>query len=281
MVTFLYMSKRGAEKPLDYDNWDSPDEPPAPSVFEQADEATLKSRKMIHVSKKTQPITQSRRGIFKSLDAFGTIQTKSQSTSITSSPERETTDSSFLSKLATLNKEVSAWISKHVDEDPYCILTPIFNDYAKHLTSIESTKMESKTEKSYAPSFPPFSEITGVAPIVPNFTAIQSTSSGSNGFNFSFKPSMSSDLSSTTKPPTFSFGLSAANTSNSSSLSSNPPSFSFKADLNKPTENFTSIPGSFSTAPISNAEQGDEEEYVPPKPEVKEVKEEGSVYTVR
>ncbi|KAM7540119.1 hypothetical protein Aperf_G00000040430 [Anoplocephala perfoliata] len=304
------MSKRAAEKPLDYDHWDAPDEAPAQSAFEQADEATLKSRKLIHVSKKTQPITQSRRGIFRSLDAFGAVQTNPQSTPITSSPLQDT---DFLSKLAALNKEVSQWISKHVDEDPYCILTPVFDDYAKHLASIESAKTVSKTEKSCVPTFPPFSATTTIAPVVLNSTAPQSTtvtsiSSGSNGFNFSFKPSTSSDSSTTMKPPTFSFGLSAANASSSSTssdssttmkpptfsfglsaanassssaLSSNPPLFPLKSDLIKPAEKPTTTPGPLSTAPTSNTEEEDEEEFVPPKPEVKEIKEEGSVCTVR
>ena len=30
-----------------------------------------------------------------------------------------------------------AWIQKHVDDKPTCILTPVFEDYEKHLKRIE------------------------------------------------------------------------------------------------------------------------------------------------
>ncbi|VDL45082.1 unnamed protein product [Hymenolepis diminuta] len=286
------MSKRIADKPLDYDNWDAPDEPTAPPAFEQADEETLKKRKMIFVSKKLQSSTQSKRGIFKSLDVFDTPQTKSLSAFTTSSQKQESTDATFLSKLSILNKEVSAWISKHVAEDPHCILTPIFNDYEKHLGSIKSEKTE-KLDASLTTA------IASTTPIARKFTLPQPTSSSStflesNGFNFNFKPTTaSSDPSAPAKTPIFSFGLPPASSStNSSSLpATNPPLFSFKPDLTKTwTGHLTTAPFIFGAAPTStaasittlNTEQNvDEEEYVPPKPEVKEIKEEGSVYTVR
>ncbi|XP_069759561.1 nuclear pore complex protein Nup50 isoform X2 [Narcine bancroftii] len=40
-------------------------------------------------------------------------------------------------QLAALNCSVRDWITKHVNENPLCDLTPIFRDYEKHLTSIE------------------------------------------------------------------------------------------------------------------------------------------------
>nr|CDS29077.1 nuclear pore complex protein nup50 [Hymenolepis microstoma] len=288
------MSKRGADKPLDYDNWDAPDEPAAQPEFEQADEETLKKRKMIFVSKKLQSSTQAKRGIFKSLDAFATPQTNSTSISISSIQREEPTGPTFLSKLAILNKEVSSWISKHVTEDPHCILTPVFNDYEKHLASIKCEKTDSKSEISDIPSTDTAEKTTVHKLSFPQTTSSSSTSFGSNGFNFSFKPATtSSDHSASVKPPVFSFGLPPASSfSNGSSLSeANSPLFSFKSDLTKAsTTNLTSAPFTFGSASASTAatttsksEQnaGEEEEYVPPKPEVKEIKEEGSVYTVR
>lgn len=46
----------------------------------------------------------------------------------------------YFSNLKSLNTSVATWISQHVDENPYCILTPVFKDYEKHLANIERTK---------------------------------------------------------------------------------------------------------------------------------------------
>ncbi|VDN97503.1 unnamed protein product [Rodentolepis nana] len=281
------MAKRGADKPLDYDNWDAPDEPTAQSDFEQADEETLKKRKMIFVSKKLQSSTQSKRGIFKSLDVFATPQTNSMSVSTSSVQKEELTGPTFLSKLAILNKEVSSWISKHVTEDPHCILTPVFSDYEKHLASIRCEKTDEETEISDVPSTATIAKTSVQNNPFPHTTSNSSTSLASNGFSFNFKQATtSSDSSASAKPPIFSFGVPPASTfSNTSSFpSANPPLFSFKSDLTKSSSgNLTSAPFAFGSASTSTTEQiaNEEEEYVPPKPEVKEIKEEGSVYTVR
>ena len=33
---------------------------------------------------------------------------------------------------------MAKWIKEHVDSTPYCILTPIFADYEKHLKEIDT-----------------------------------------------------------------------------------------------------------------------------------------------
>lgn len=53
-----------------------------------------------------------------------------------------TTSPSYYSKLKSLNQSVSDWIKQHVDKNPLCILTPIFNDYEKYLKEIEKEKEE-------------------------------------------------------------------------------------------------------------------------------------------
>lgn len=45
--------------------------------------------------------------------------------------------SEYYAKLKGLNESVTQWIKKHVDTNPFCILTPIFCDYEKHLKAIE------------------------------------------------------------------------------------------------------------------------------------------------
>ncbi|KAF4532962.1 hypothetical protein B566_EDAN000650 [Ephemera danica] len=63
-------------------------------------------------------------------------ETKSSSTSTKSS--NGSTD--YFTQLQGLNISVSKWISQHVNENPCCILTPVFKDYEKHLANIEKLK---------------------------------------------------------------------------------------------------------------------------------------------
>ncbi|VDM18269.1 unnamed protein product [Hydatigera taeniaeformis] len=279
------MSKRVADKPLDYDNWDAPDEPVKPGVFEKADEATIKARNIIIARRKSgQPIAQSRRGLFKTLDVFGSPQSTPSPTLFITSSKSESQNDVYLAKLAVLNKEVSAWISKHVAADPYCILTPIFDDYAKHLSSIESPASDTITEKQATQSTAapaPISTSAGgcvapeaaVPPIQPVTTAATTTTT--NGFSFKFQTTTTTE-SVVSRPPLFQFGL--ASTTSSNSTSPNTQMFSFASAPVKQAENSDSAT---TTNAALGIDQGDEEEYIPPKPEVREIKEEGSVYTVR
>lgn len=52
--------------------------------------------------------------------------------------------SETLETLKELNKSCSSWINKHLESNPYCILTPIFKDYEKHLIEL---KLNSFVEK--------------------------------------------------------------------------------------------------------------------------------------
>ncbi|XP_015172653.1 PREDICTED: nuclear pore complex protein Nup50 [Polistes dominula] len=45
--------------------------------------------------------------------------------------------SEYFAQLKGLNESVAQWIKTHVDENPFCILTPIFNDYTNYLNEIE------------------------------------------------------------------------------------------------------------------------------------------------
>ena len=242
------MTKRLADKPLDYDNWDAPDDPIKPGAFERADEATIKARNIIIPKRKSaQMVAQPRRGLFKSLDVFGRSEDSSSPSTSVPSPNSECKSDAYLSKLATLNKEVSAWISKHVAKDPFCILTPIFNDYAKHLASIE-TLTGSTTPEMQPTTAVPTPSSTGELSVqktifsippppqstVACTTATTTTTSISGGFNFQFKSSESTETSASAKPPLF-FGLGTATTC-SNNLSQKPPVFSFTSAPPKPAE---------------------------------------------
>ena len=56
-----------------------------------------------------------------------------ESTGMVSSP---TNEDKFLEKLRLLNTSVSKWINRHLQENPYVDLTPVFNDYFEHLRRI-------------------------------------------------------------------------------------------------------------------------------------------------
>ncbi|XP_046819908.1 nuclear pore complex protein Nup50 [Vespa crabro] len=45
--------------------------------------------------------------------------------------------SEYFAQLKGLNESVAQWIKTHVDSNPFCILTPIFKDYANYLSEIE------------------------------------------------------------------------------------------------------------------------------------------------
>lgn len=55
--------------------------------------------------------------------------------------------SEYFAQLKGLNESVAQWIKTHVDSNPFCILTPIFKDYAKYLNEIE-LKYGNETGKS-------------------------------------------------------------------------------------------------------------------------------------
>lgn len=54
--------------------------------------------------------------------------------------ENDTEQATYMSSLRSLNESVLAWIKQHVEKNPYCILTPIFTDYEKHIKTIEAYK---------------------------------------------------------------------------------------------------------------------------------------------
>ncbi len=62
----------------------------------------------------------------------------SSSVSSSSSPPLSSSeqDGDYLQQLSSLNHSVRDWIDKHVTENPYVDLTPVFRDYEAHLNTI-------------------------------------------------------------------------------------------------------------------------------------------------
>ncbi|GAB1608103.1 nuclear pore complex protein Nup50-like [Argonauta hians] len=224
----------------------------------------------------------------------------------------------FPVQLKKLNEGVLQWIQQHVKQDPYCILTPIFDDYRKHLDKIhrdDESKAEHSTDKdsSIAATTTNMStSATTTAITTPSSqlpltkeggeedkkttsasenskdeteTAKEKTSSGSSGLfpGFSLKKPFET---STTPVPTVT-GTAAS----SSTAAVEPPKlpatsvfggFSFKsADTQSPFSFASNIAAASANNMPKSGNAEEEDEYVPPKAEVKEIKEDGSVYTKR
>lgn len=57
-------------------------------------------------------------------------------------------DDEYGKHLRALNKGVCSWIVEHVDKNPLCDLTPIFQDYKKHLAEIDQKFNSTESEDS-------------------------------------------------------------------------------------------------------------------------------------
>nr|XP_019968871.1 PREDICTED: nuclear pore complex protein Nup50 [Paralichthys olivaceus] len=201
-------------------------------------------------------------------------------------------------QLTALNCSVRDWITKHVNDNPLCDLNPIFRDYERHLASIErqygagsaaaadggsEEKKPAGTPTSSTPPPPSSSSPSSSAAPAPAATL----------FSFAKKSTDDStqDKSSPAAPIpagiTFNFGQKVdSSVLGSLGSKSMTPSFSFSASSSQ-----TSVfgaPGSAASRSFSGTkaedaqpvvENGEEESEEPPKPDVKEVKEEDAFFS--
>ncbi|XP_032367772.1 nuclear pore complex protein Nup50 [Etheostoma spectabile] len=183
-------------------------------------------------------------------------------------------------QLTALNCSVRDWITKHVNDNPLCDLNPIFRDYERHLASIERQYgaggggSEDKKKKQQGgvlparaspPPPPPPSSSSSPAAAAASFSFGKSSTDepaapppGGGGVTFNFGQKVDGTVlgggGAKTTPPGFSFG--------STSLFGAPGSFGAKTEDARPAD-----------------VNGDEETEEPPKPEVKEVKEDNAFYS--
>ncbi|XP_069576698.1 nuclear pore complex protein Nup50 isoform X2 [Brachyistius frenatus] len=144
-------------------------------------------------------------------------------------------------QLTALNCSVRDWITKHVNDNPLCDLNPIFRDYERHLASIE---------RQYGSAAAGGSEDKKQAAAPPPPSSSSSSSSAPNSALFSFSKSDESSREKSAATPagvTFNFGQ--------------------------------KVDGSVLSALGSKDVNGDEETEEPPKPDVKEVKEDDAFYS--
>uniref|UniRef100_A0A8C7ZM42 Nuclear pore complex protein Nup50 n=1 Tax=Oryzias sinensis TaxID=183150 RepID=A0A8C7ZM42_9TELE len=189
-------------------------------------------------------------------------------------------------QLAALNRSVRDWISKHVDDNPLCDLNPIFRDYERHLASIERKfgGGRENSEETPAPNPPPSSGGATAPPSAALFSFSRDSSADRRPTGASADPAPAGI--------TFNFGQ-KVDGSVLNSLGSKPlgPAFSFTPSSSSASSSQTPLFGAASSsAPLPfggtkteetppTDETGEAESEEPPKPEVKEVKEDDAFYS--
>lgn len=183
----------------------------------------------------------------------------------------------YLSKLKGLNQAFLQWITKHVTENPICILTPTLRDYDDHLKKIQDES------KSTTPS-PAFTN---------NSAPLFSSTPASNAFKLDGKPFETTKTSSQAATPAMSTFSFSSNIAKQPEKTDGPKlSGIFSIDTaNNPTSFFgNSKPFSFGNVaapppsdkpPNGNNPDGENEddEDQPPKVEFTPSAEEGSVFS--
>ncbi|KAA3670350.1 nuclear pore complex protein Nup50 [Paragonimus westermani] len=302
------MSKRRADVELNQDNWDDEVADVDAGLFEKADKCSLTVRKILSAKSRRSGVgNQGTNGLFKSFTGLCqdspagevrfnfTTNVGSPSNNDTPKPnvcsENVDLEANYLKHLQTLNQNLLEWIEKHIKTDPLCILSPIFQDYEKHLKLLQekyaqdglpstvaiNTATTTKIDKlpTDLPVTSAHTSVTAQTSCIPVAAASQSCVFTTPIQPLSLPnaiPSGDSAGSSAAKP--FSFSLPPITSSGSL-----PPLFKFGTSLPS-TSPFASSVGTISgnAAPEND---DDAEEYQPPKPLVKEIHEEGSVFSVR
>ncbi|XP_005936430.1 nuclear pore complex protein Nup50 [Haplochromis burtoni] len=230
------------------------------------------------------------------------IATKQTNGSATSASQSSSSSNKEYSRqLTALNCSVRDWITKHVNDNPLCDLNPIFRDYERHLASIErqygggSADGGSEEKKKHGGTLP------ATAAVLPPPSSSSSSSSATStpAALFSFTKNTTDEStrekSSTAAPipagVTFNFGKKVdSSVLGSLGNKSNPPSFSFSSSSSSSSSQTSVFGAPGSAAPLSFSgakaegaqptdENCDEESEDPPKPEVKEVKEDDAFYS--
>ncbi|CAH8499688.1 unnamed protein product [Schistosoma rodhaini] len=279
------MAKRRADIELNQDNWDDDLRTTTKGDFDKADKEILSQRKILTARTNRTPTGTS--GLFKSFTAFSDCS-RGNPVSFNFGPNPSSVkenghkdeETEYLEHLQNLNQSLLDWITKHVKEDPFCILSPIFSDYDKHLSGINSKFPKQSSvdavpllEKKEASSR--LIAKTSEAIETPANSAPNSIFVFGNSISKSTPISSGSSTDCTDKKPIFSFGLPPITTT---SNKFSPSLFQFPS-----VSSFSQKPANLDPKQNTNNQQGDDddEEYIPPKPEVKDFKEEGSVFTTR
>lgn len=158
------MAKRSASSELNHDNWNEEETPEEAGTFSKASPDVMQCR--VIKSAKRRSTGQENSGATKNPFAgFGGFKASSNSApsfsfltnlnkpsdTTNGAASKDTINDSkspeYYSKLTGLNQGVSRWIKSHVDSNPLCILTPIFQDYERYLDEINEQEVKRQHKK--------------------------------------------------------------------------------------------------------------------------------------
>lgn len=195
----------------------------------------------------------------------------------------------YYGNLKGLNQSIGEWITKKVAQNPFCILTPIFDDYAKHLKTIQE-KSKTSTHTDIKPVVTFTDAKTTLPTDVPAKTFTFASLASTNDSNATahdkplsvFSTEKSAELNkglpaalTAAKPATFSFG--------NLTSTAPAPAFSFGGPGTKPFmfSNVAAPVDSSKPSDTNEKEAADADEDQPPKYEFVPVVEKDSFYSKR
>jgi nuclear pore complex protein Nup50 len=170
----------------------------------------------------------------------------------------------YLAHLKALNLQVTEWIKRHIEENPLVLLSPVFQDYEKHLKEI-SEKYPPKT-----PSKPKTAGTTSFQ-ISPSVRSPVKPSESIKPFSFAPSAATSTEQ----KSESFKFGFGAGGSENKQ----DPPAFSLGAKPAAGGFSFGSAPLQSAPPAAAAATTDEADEDAPPKVEVKQVVEDDALYS--
>lgn len=178
MQSFVGMAKRSATTDLNHENWEKEEEPEEAGVFQKANDDVLQKRVIKTAKRRTGTLPGSggsKASPFSGFTSFGNVDNSSTMSSpfsflnqnktpiektnkIDQESDSKKTDtvgkevdkkSQNLEILKDLNLSCNSWITEHLEKNPYCILTPIFRDYEKHLAQLDLETESEKKENTF------------------------------------------------------------------------------------------------------------------------------------
>ncbi|KAF8797305.1 nuclear pore complex protein Nup50-like [Argiope bruennichi] len=225
-------------------------------------------------------------------------------TSNTKPEEKQARNLEYYRQLQSLNESVLKWMQLHLAKNPCCDFTPVFNDYKKHMDTLNVIYPVKMKEATFSDNKPSFSGSSTA-----EITKDNANHSGSSNDNSNFKKEKNEDetdyganfKSNTTNTSTFSFGIKSSPTPTSSVSSigctssakegndagneemKTPAPFSFGFFNKAANQSNSDKPFSFACTPVEKIEsvENEEAEYVPPKNEFVAVTEEDAFYSKR
>lgn len=311
------MSKRVADKYITDQNWDKEDPPhdgDDKGEFRKATHDILKNRVIRKAKRRATAGQQAEMSAFSGFSGLkaptdaatsGTTTFRGFTTSsvniahsqgtngpsVKSSDDEESSQKTeYNTHLSALNRSVSNWIKSHVEKNPLCDLTPIFNDYKKYLADIDEKYGQSDTEGSQASKSASSDSQETTSP-VSNKLSLHSNVSNKPKFSLTgFGQKSDSQVKNTTIASMEGPKLPATQpkfTGFQVNTGGSPFKGFGQSNLSKPA-GFTGF--SFSSSMVATKTQeessqqsakAEDEEYVPPKPESNVIEEEDALYSIR